>query len=505
MQGEEQQVNKTMKRLRELDEEIQLLDHTAALLEWDRETYMPEAAVEERSEQLALLEGLRHEMATSADIGELLEAAESGGAAEEVDRAFLREMRRRHERLARIPADLAKRIAREATLAHAKWVKARAAADFAAFAPSLQKLLDLTLEKAERLGYQEERYDPLLDEFEPWMKTREVAEVFAPLQEQLKALLGRICASDRAMEEAPLHRAFDLVKQRRFADEVLAEMGLPAAESRMDLSAHPMTTAVGRSDVRLTNRYHERFISTGIFGCIHEGGHALYELGFAPELRGTLLAGGASMGIHESQSRMWENMIGRSEPFWQCFFPRLQGLFPQSLGDMDERSFYCAVNRVAPSLIRTEADEVTYNLHIVLRFNLERLLFAGKLAVSDLPDAWRAQSRELLGIEPESDDQGVLQDIHWSEAMFGYFPSYCLGNLYAAQLFEAMCRDMPDVPAALGRGRLRDILTWLRENVHRHGRIYPAGELCRRITGKGLTAAPFMEYLNRKFGGIYGF
>jgi carboxypeptidase Taq len=495
-------MKKRIERLKELDKDIQLLTHSTALLAWDQETYMPKRALEERSEQISLLEGIVHGRVTDPEIGDLLE--ESGNESlNDMDRAFLRELRHRYNRLTKLPVTLVKELAKETSLAQAKWAEARSKSDFSLFAPHLQRLLDLTLEKAERLGYKESIYDPLLDEFEPWMKTNDVEAVFSVLQNQLKNLLAKIIKSPHKIDTSMLHREYPVDKQKSFSLDVLKRMGYDFKAGRLDVSAHPFTTSLGIADIRLTTRYQKDFFNTGIFGSIHEGGHGLYELGIGRELAGTLLAGGTSMGIHESQSRMWENMIGRSLHFWKFFFPKLKDLFPDAFCNTEINAFYRAINKVEPSLIRTEADEVTYNLHIILRFNLEKKLIEGQLAVDDLPEAWKRESMDLLGLQSEDDALGVLQDIHWSMAAFGYFPTYCLGNLYAAQFYHILKKEIPDLEKDIQEGQFERILKWTSEKIHCHGAVFPARELCLKVSGEELAANHFVSYLTDKFGDIY--
>jgi carboxypeptidase Taq len=293
--------------------------------------------------------------------------------------------------------------------------------------------------------------------------------------------------------------------QLKFNLLVLAAMGFEFERGRLDVSAHPFTTTLGASDIRLTTRYNEKFFPTSLFGTIHECGHGLYELGFGNDIKDSLLANAASLGIHESQSRLWENMVGRSRPFWKGFFPRLREYFPAALKNISGEQFYAAINTVKPSLIRVEADEVTYNLHIILRFELEKSLIKDELRVDDLPAAWKEKSGALLGITPATDAEGVLQDVHWSMGAFGYFPTYTLGNLYAAQFYASLCQQQPDTESEIEKGNLAPVLGWLRKHIHTHGAVYPAPELCRRVTGKKLDPGFFIEYLQQKYGELYGF
>ena len=499
-----------LERLRACDAEIRRLIHISSLLSWDQQTYMPAKAEGERADQLELLSGLIHDRQTSPELGALLSQAGADDRrpfgpddAAPVERAYIRELYRAYRRSTRLPRRLVTELAKQAAIGQARWVEARKASDFGLFAPQLSVILGLVRESAACLGYKEHPYDPLLDEYEPWMKTSEVEKVFAGLRVRLRALLDRIVASGRRPDTSFLNAPYPVDRQREFSLTVLREIGYDFQRGRLDESAHPFSTTLGRADVRLTTRYNPDFFNPGVFGTIHEAGHGLYELGIGAELADTILADGTSMGIHESQSRMWENFIGRSLPFWVYFYPRLKALFPQMLEPVRLEDFHRAVNAVQPSLIRVEADEVTYNLHILVRFELEKRLISGDLQVGELPGAWNAQYRAALGVEPPDDAQGVLQDIHWSMGSFGYFPTYALGNLYAAQFYRTMKRDLPGMEEELVRGEFAPVLSWLRDKVHRLGRLVPAAELCRQVTGESLDPGCLAEYLEGKYSGLY--
>jgi carboxypeptidase Taq len=504
-------VREVLEQLRKLDREIQLLEHVAALLEWDQETYMPERAIEERADQIALLKGLLHTRITSPKVGELLgklgvteEKPQGSYAESDTDQAFVREVFRRFSKNTKLPKEFVELLARQQALTQADWVKAREASDFSLFTPRFKDLLKLIIQKAEYLGFVENRYDPLLDEHEPWMKTSQVQKIFTKLRPLLKETLQNILSSRREIDTSFLRRDYEIARQRELVLSVLKAMGYTFENSRLDTSAHPFSTTVGRFDIRLTTRYVKDLFGAGLFGAIHEGGHGLYEMGFSEELEGSLLASGTSLGIHESQSRMWENIIGRSLSFWKFFYPELKRFFPHNFEGISLDDFYRAINRVQPSLIRIESDEVTYNLHIILRFNLELKLIAGDLSVQDVPAAWRDESKGLLNVIPERDAEGALQDIHWSIGAIGYFPTYSLGNLYAAQFFAKMKKDIPSLEREIEAGKLSVVLEWLRQNIHRHGSVYPADELCKKVTGESLNPVYFSTYLHEKFRSIYG-
>jgi len=496
-------------RLHEIDRELQLLEHANALLMWDEETYMPEKSIDERSQQVGLLQAIIHDRLTSPEVGDLLAAA---GASEsdprgdavlpDESRAFLRALHRKHRREVKLPGELVSELVRAAMIGQAVWREARARSDFSHFAPQLRKLVDLTIRKAEYIGFVDHPYDALIDEFEPWATTAQVRSIFAGLEKRLEGLVGRIRAA-RKVDDAFLEADYPVDKQAEFSRMLLAGMSYDLTRGRLDQSAHPFTTTLGRDDVRITARYNHNFVKTGIFSVIHEAGHALYELGFSESIRGSLLAAGTSLGIHESQSRLWENIIGRSEPFWRYYLPQLARLFPSQLHGVSLERFYRGINKVEPSLIRIEADEVTYSLHIILRFDLETRLIAGELAVDDLPEAWNRRTKELFGILPDNDASGVLQDIHWSMGSFGYFPTYALGNLYGAQFAAAMRAAIPSLDHEIASGNLRVILEWLRREIHVHGAALTATELCERVTGQALSAEFFLTYLEQKYAPIY--
>jgi carboxypeptidase Taq len=502
-----------LERLRELDRERMSLSHAAALLQWDEETCLPPEGVEDRAEQLAALEGAVHEKLTSPRLGRLLEELEAAcpaGDGEPPDPAdpfpagdFLRVLRRDYDRAVKLPAEFVREWARAAGLSQAAWADARKNSDFAAFVPHLEKMIDLARQKALFLGWPPAAvYDGLLDLHEPGLTGADLAAVFDPLGERLSALLRRIAARPRP-ETAFLHHPCDVEKQDAFCREVLAALGFDFRRGRLDRSVHPFTTTLGFNDVRITTRYAGKDLLSGLFSVIHEGGHAFYELGLDPAFRGSCLAEGVSMGIHESQSRLWENVIGRSRAFWKGWLPRLGEYVPSSLGGLDGETFYRGLNAVEPGLIRVEADEVSYSLHIILRFDLERRLFDGTLTAAGLPAAWAAAMKKYLGLEPANDAEGALQDVHWSMGAFGYFPSYALGNLYGLQFWQCLRAECPGLEGELERRDYRNIHRWLGKTIHRHGRRFEPAMLIRSVTGKPLSVEPFLEYIEGKYGELY--
>lgn len=483
------------------------LHSAAAVLRWDQETLMPPRGAKGRADQLATLTRVAHDLFVSPTTEALVTAAEVAAShldPDSDDAALARVTRRDHTRETKLPSEFVAERARARSLSVQVWREARRQNDFAAFQPSLDQMIDFARRTADYLGYDEHPYDALLDLYEPDLTCGETARVFARLREVTVPLVRAIAARGQVVDAGFLTQEFEETKQRQFALGVAEAFGYDLTRGRLDESAHPFETAFHRDDVRITTRYDRRFLPAGIFGIFHEAGHALYEQGTAPSLARTPLARGASHGMHESQSRMWENLVGRSRAFWQYAYPRLLDTFPAQLRSVDLETFYRAVNRVSPSLIRVEADEVTYNLHTLLRFELEKSLIEGELKVKDLPEAWKAKMQTYLGLTPPTDADGVMQDIHWAGGSLGYFPSYTLGNILSVQLFAAAQRAHPDLADLFRRGQFGTLLGWLREHVHRHGRKFLPKEILVRVTGSPLTPEPYLTYLQTKFGEIYG-
>ena len=504
-----------LERLHGIDRESRHLERAVAVLRWDQETYLPEKGVEERAEQLALLEGIVHERLTSPETGALL--SELGSTPENpqgdeslplLERDFLKTFRRNYDRAVKLPRDFVSDAARAEGLSQAAWINARQKNNFSMFLPHLVKMIDFSRKRALYWGYEDNPYNGLLDIYEPGMGSGDVAAVFNPLGKRLSALLKKIASRPRP-DTSFLDQDFDIVGQARFSRDLMERLGFDMSRGRLDISAHPFTTTLGSDDIRITTRYLSRQVQSGIFSTIHETGHAFYEMDFPAEIRGSCLADGASMGIHESQSRFWENVIGRSRSFWEAMFPVLRACFPGALSLVSADDFYRAINAVEPSLVRIEADEVTYSLHIILRFDLECALFSGVLDPADLPAAWRKKMKELLGIEMDPDTsggaQGALQDVHWSMGSFGYFPSYALGNLYGLQFWEKLKSDVPAAEELISRGDFAPIRGWLRDSIYVWGRRLEPSVLLRTVTGKDLSAEPFLAYIESKYSGVYGF
>lgn len=480
------------------------LGNVAGLLSWDQDTYMPEGAAAGRGEQMATISSLHHARLTGPRMAELLAALEAADLPpDSVAAATVREGRRAYERATRLPRRLVEELARVSSSARLAWARARDANDHRLFAPELERMIDLKREEADAVGYTTERYDALLDEYEPGARAADVRAVFTQLREEQVQLLGEITDSTVRLSDAALVGSFPAAEQAAYVKGLAAKIGYDFTRGRLDETIHPFAESIGLDDVRITTRYEVSNLATALFGTLHEVGHALYEQGIDPALARTPLAHGAGLGVHESQSRLWENLVGRSLPFWEGAFPELQAAFPAQLGGVDLATFHRAVNVARPSLVRTEADEVTYNLHVLVRFELETALLAGDLAVADLPLAWNERYRDYLGIEPANDVEGYLQDIHWSAGLFGYFPTYALGNLMSVQLYEAAERELGDLAALLRQGHFAPLLGWLRKNVHRHGSRYTPADLLQRATGSALDAGPYLRYLRGKFGQLY--
>ncbi len=476
----------------------------ASVLAWDRQTYMPEGGVGGRAQQLATLARLAHGMMVSEEVRELLEAAGHGEPGSE-EAALLRITRRNHGRATKLPPRLVEESSYATALAEPAWLRAREGSDWSLFAPHLEKILALKREQAHHLGDGDHPYDAMLDLYAPGSTTAGLRRMFDELKAGILPLVRGIGARPEEDREAPLRGEFDEARQEEFARAVVSRFGYDWSRGRQDRAVHPFCINFGGpDDVRITTRVDRNLLPIALFAFCHEAGHGLYEQGVDPAYSRTPLAGGVSMGIHESQSRLWENLVARSRPFWSHFYPQLQGTFPDALNGTGAEDFYRAINAVRPSPIRTEADELTYNLHVLLRFELEVALFEGGLAVADLPDAWNAKTREYLGFTPEIDVSGVLQDTHWALGLFGYFPTYATGNVLSVQIFEAAVGDRPEIPAEMERGEFGALLGWLRENIHRHGSRYEPDELVERATGRPCETAPYLRYLETKFGELYG-
>ncbi len=493
--------------------EIQRINSAASVLSWDQETYMPAGGGTARADQIATLQGIAHQKLVSPDIESLLTdwvdpntghaVDQPGDTWDEPSRALLREVWRDFSRAKKLPSDFVMTLSRECSLAQQVWVEAKEQSSFKLFLPNLQRVLALKREEAQYLGYRDSPYDALLDTYEPGSTIAALRPLFAQVKARLVPLLKNITNSPAHVDDGVLFHTYDQARQLEFGRLVLIAMGYDFKRGRLDLSAHPFTTSFHPTDVRVTTRVYEQELQSCLFSCIHEGGHGLYDQGLDPRYYGTPLGDSVSLGIHESQSRMWENCVGRSRAFWRFFYPILQQEFHHQLRSVDMEQFYVAINRVKPSLIRVEADELTYNLHIMLRFEIEQDLIEGRTQAEDLPGIWNAKMKEYLGIVPTNDADGVLQDVHWSFGAFGYFPTYTLGNLYAVQFYEQARLEIPHLEDEIAAGHLLVLRRWLEQKIHRWGRTFTPDQLAQRVTGKSLSPEPFLTYVERKYGELY--
>jgi carboxypeptidase Taq len=496
-------------KLSELRARLAVIDDlgsAGAVLNWDQSTYMPPGGAPARGRQMATLSRLAHEHATDPALGRLLEELrphEEGLPFDHDDAALIRVARRGYERLARVPGALVAELAALGAASYQAWTQARPANDFATMTPHLERMLELSRQVAECFPGYQHIADPLIDFADFGMRAETVRSLFAELRAEL-APLARAITEQPAADDSCLRQHFPEAEQAAFGEAIIRRFGYDFERGRQDKTYHPFATKFSIGDVRITTRFKERDLSEGLFSTLHEAGHAMYEQGVDPAYEGTSLASGTSAGVHESQSRLWENLVGRSRPFWEHYYPQLQAAFPAQLGGVGLDTFYRAVNKVQRSLIRTDADEVTYNLHVMLRFDLGLALLDGSLAVRDLPEAWDARYREDLGIAPPGHRDGVLQDVHWYSGLIGgSFQGYTLGNILSAQLFERARAAAPAIDGELARGEFGALHGWLREQIYRHGSKYTAPELIERATGGPLAIGPYVVYLRSKYGELY--
>lgn len=496
----------TVAEFREYVKKMKAYEEAVGLMYWDLRTGAPKKGVAGRSEVIGMLSAEMFKMATSDTMGEYIEKLSQPEVYEElsrIDRAVVRECRKEYERSKKIPPEKYEAYVVLTSQAESVWEEAKEASDFAKFRPYLEKIVDANLEFVELWGYEGEKYNALLDIYEPGATVSQLDALFGALREQLVPLVADVGASPFQPDASLLRGTFPKEQQKPFNLFILRQMGYDFEAGRLDETVHPFATGLNPGDVRITTRYLPDDATSALFGTIHEGGHALYEQNIDPELAGTPLCTGVSMGIHESQSRFWENIIGRSRPFWNRYYGDWQKAFPGRFDNVPVEAFYRAVNRVERSLIRIEADELTYNLHIMIRYEIEKGLFDGSVRVADLPELWREKYREYLGVVPARDSEGVLQDVHWSGGSFGYFPSYALGNMYAAQIAAAMRREMPQFDQLVEAGDFAPIKTWLTDKIYRHGKLLTPGEIIRQATGEDLNSAYLIDYLRNKFAEIY--
>ncbi|XEC92611.1 carboxypeptidase M32 [Paenibacillus tarimensis] len=496
---------RNLPRFRELDRTIKSYAEALGVLYWDLRTGAPRKGIEVRSETIGVLSAELFRLTTSDEMGELLEALSEPSVLsglDEISRKLIQESKKEYEKSRKIPPKLNQEYVVLTSQAESYWEEAKANNDFAGFEPYLEKIISYTQQFIDLWGVKETRYDTLLDSYEPGMTTAQLDRLFSGLREKLVPLAAAIAGSPHQPDTSFLKQTYAKEAQKDFSLYILQQMGYDFQAGRLDESVHPFATGLSPGDVRITTRYLPNDVTSALFGTIHEGGHALYEQNIMSELIGTTLSDGTSMGIHESQSRFWENMIGRSRPFWERYYGELQSRFPGQL-NVPVEDFYRATNVVEPSLIRVEADELTYNLHIIIRYEIEKMIFNEGVKAADLPELWNAKYKEYLGIVPASYSEGVLQDVHWSGGAFGYFPSYSLGNMYAAQISDTLERELPQLWPMVGRGELLPIKEWLTDRIYKYGKLLTPSEIIERVTGKPLDPSYLVAYLENKYRDIY--
>jgi len=500
-------LQKTIKELYRRGKEIANLRACHSLIEWDERTYMPPKGADQRADMNSQLAGLIHDKFTDPKIDELiseLERSRSLGDAESVDAVNIREFRHDYNRATKVPKRLVEELARVTSLGQGVWTRGRHSGDFAEFYPLLEQILKLRKEQADAWGYKKDPYDALLEDYEPGATIAEISRVFDGFRPELVDFVHAIIESGRKPNVALLARSYPTERQEMFGEMVSTAIGFDYTAGRLDVTTHPFCTSFGPGDTRITTHYDPNNFAKAFFGIIHEAGHGIYDQGLPVEHWGTPMGEFVSLGIHESQSRMWENMVARSKPFWDNFLPIAKCFFPEALTGVKVEDFYFAVNDVRPSLIRIEADEVTYNLHIMLRFEMERAFFSGDMKVRDIPGAWNEKFKAYFGITPSNDAEGCFQDVHWSAGYIGYFPTYALGNLYAAQFYTAAEKELGNLHDMFSRGEFLPLKNWLNEKIHSQGKRYRAAKLCEVITGKPLSHKPMMKYMKEKYSPLYG-
>lgn len=478
------------------------LETSIALLHWDKEVFLPRHGAAARSQQVATLSGMAYEMATDEKLGKLLEELQANDKLSEDERRNVELVAKDYNRDKKLDKDFIIKRSKATSKGYHAWREAREKNDFEVFKPALAEMIALKKEEAEKLGYEDHAYDAMLEHYEPGARTKELVELFADVREKLVVLTSKI-REKAPVENSFLYQHYPYQLQWDWGLELLENMGYDFERGRQDVSPHPFTISFNPNDVRVTTRVDEQNLETMAWSCIHEGGHALYEQGLNADNFGLPLGRAVSLGIHESQSRLWENNVGRSIDYWTAHYPKLQARFPEQLMEVSLEQFYKGINRIEPSLIRIESDELHYHLHILIRFELEKALMEDSLKVDDLKEAWNAKYKEYLDVDVPDDNQGCLQDIHWAHGSIGYFPTYSLGSFYAAQFFHQANKDIKGLDAAIRKGNNQPLLEWLQQNIHQHGRKYSAKELCTQITGEQLSVKYFMDYAEKKFGEIY--
>jgi carboxypeptidase Taq len=478
------------------------ISHAASVLNWDQEVYMPSKGAKFRAQQLATLAGLHHQFFASPELGELLEELSHDENLTFEQKRNIKLSLKDYTDNKKYTTEFVQKMSKTVSEAFVNWQEAKQKSDFSIFAPKLKELVALKREECEILGYNDHPYNALLNQYEPGITVAELDDIFAGVKKQLVPFVKQIFNAPQN-DESLMFQHYDKDKQWQFSLDLLKNMGYDFEAGRQDISTHPFTTSFSSQDVRVTTRIKENDLSEIIWSTIHEGGHALYEQGLLPENYGLPQGSACSLGIHESQSRLWENNVGRSLAYWKYHFPKLKQYFPEQLKNYTEEDFYKAMNIVKPSLIRTNADEVTYHFHILIRYEIEKELIAGNIEVEELPLIWNKKYKEYLDIDVPADDKGVLQDIHWSHGSFGYFPTYSIGSFYAAQFYQQAKKEINGLETMMENGDTSKLLEWLREKIHKHGRIFEANELCEKVTGEKLNFQYFMEYAQQKYAYLY--
>jgi len=496
------QSSELYQQYQEITQKAADFNNAAAVLGWDQEVYMPKKGFSFRGRQLATLASQAHELTTSEHYGNILKDLSGRGDLTEEQQNNVRLSLEDYEKNKKLSTSFIEKLTRQSSSSYSAWIAARRANDFSVYAQELEKMIALKMQQAEYYGYAQHPYDALLDDYERGATVAMLDPVFGKVREQLTPFLQNIISKPQVNDDF-FYRNYPKQKQFDFSLEILSQIGYDFDAGRQDYSEHPFSTSFAPTDVRVTTRVDENNIASLIWSSIHEGGHALYEQGLPEEQYGLPLGAAVSLSVHESQSRLWENCVGRSQLFWQFFFPKLQAYFPAQLEGVSAADFYKATNKVEPSLIRTEADEVTYHFHVMIRYEIEKALLNHDIHPKDLAEVWNEYYRKYLGISSSDDRQGVLQDVHWSHGSFGYFPTYSLGSFYAAQFFEQASKDMPALQNDISNGTFGNLLQWLRQHVHQYGRQYNSEELCRRVSGRGLDFSSFMRYITGKYSDVY--
>lgn len=497
-----EQFNQQLKGFKEELQKLEYLNSALGVLYWDMRVGIPRKSVPYRGQVLGYLSGEIYKIQTSDKMKNYIEYFNNENELDDITKSMVENARKIYNQTKKIPEDKYKEYTILTSNAEAVWEEAKDKSDYNLFKPYLKKIIEFQKEFIGYWGYKDNKYDTLLDFYEPGITTQKLDKLFSELRDAIVNLLDKIKESKVKINEEIFARGFTKQDQESFSKYILKKMGYDFDAGRVDESVHPFTINFENKDVRITTHYYENEFRSALFSCMHEGGHAIYEQDIPESLKGTMLGNGVSMGVHESQSRFYENIIGRSKEFWMFFFPEAKRMFNQ-FNDVEFNDFYNGINAVRPSLIRTEADELTYSLHVIIRYEIEKALFNDEITVEDLPQVWKDKYKEYLGIEPKNDAEGVLQDMHWSGGSFGYFPSYALGNLYGAQFLNKMLKDVPDLYEKIKNGNLDDIHQWLNENIHKYGAIYKPADLIIRATGEELNAKYFIEYLNNKYSEIY--